>query len=850
MLAWLSGNGELCQFSDICRGRFIEIDKFLASPPDLQTLYWRLSRKYPKRDFNPRLDPTGGESTNVNPPAWTPRLKMPCDLRRYTYWATVWIRINCTSSLLEYIENLKHVKATQFMNAHIPIIRYLDSLDDPSDECINIQLVCSLYQRLGKSRFDEDRNLIKIQTTRIQLRLYPLQILEKRYPDLIWRPNDITSANIGKIKDAGYWIETKDHFLIACLSIMVQCKELHKVEEDMKVRDHLWFYHCCFLDTVSIYAANGGPSGPSGHLMFPYDSRCFTAYDLPEAFHVFSSIPLWGEQLIPTFPLGKFIQKSLPFAGARRTLINETDKNITSNDTFWKLFSSLFYCMLIDTYPEHISRNRNRCFDLQRLLAITQLVGNREALKETLARKSFKNSANADTFNKENDKGCYIVFTAFRLWLLMLVDCQDHYKQAIKNCLDWNIFTNETVSMATTIRNDSDYNIKDVFVKPRDILKGAKTVVYRYRKSNVVDTVLDNMMEGLEKQLFKELDEWETGGESGAAAGAAAGEPPPLGIPTQSKFISQLVVSSLKYEIPPTIKTNVLNLLIHVPKSKWIDPLTLSIMRMPDYGGITEIPIILILKLIDIYFNNSAKPKDFEHIISLFDTGVEFKIVSWFFHVLHILDGVDFELLLEKQTAQIDMAMMTTRYVLYPGQVLPMTAYNVFFTICCGKIKTLFGSNAYGHEDIAYDSTRRVYICAKSHKKAVLYNSDDFAFSEFDRVKKQVRKQRKDFNFMPCQNNPVLCIDLRGFMLIWGRDERYMHCPECAAFHKYEWTGWKGSDYKCPVCRLKERSFHCTCHICGMPATTNGTIEEPLSVNGTGDIFQNVYYCKKHVRKQ
>ena len=743
----------LMLFSEICKGKSMEVE--------------HLCGIYAK-------DHTASAASSTNPPAWTPRFKMPDNaalVKNYTYWATVWIRINCTYALLEYSENLKHVKATQFMNAHIPVIRYLDSLDDPSDECITIQLVCSLYQKLGKSRFDEDRNLIKIDTTRIQVRSYPLEILEQRFPQFIWRPNDVKSANLKHLQDAGYWLNQPDnHFITACLSIMVQCRDLHREETDMNVRDHLWFYHCCFLDVVAAAAAGGtGAAQFASQLLFPYDSRCFTGYDLPDAFHVLSSIPLWGEQLVPTFPLGKFIQKSLPFAGARRTLIDTTDKTVTNDTAFWKLFSSLFYCMLIDTYPEYITRNRERCFDLQKLLAITKLVGDREVLKETLARKSFKTPQNADTFNKENDKGCYIVFTAFRLWLLMIVQGQHHYQEAISGCLDWKLFTEETISMASVIRRESQIDARDVFAVPRETLKAVKNKVYRYRKSNVVDTVLGNLMDGLEKQLFKELDEW-TLHLGGSAATPPL--PPQLGIPSQSKFIAQFVVSSLKYEIPNDIKTNLLNILIHVPKDMWIDPLTLSIMRLPEYGGITEFPLAMIVKLIDIYFEGGAKPKEFEHIIALFDTGIEFKIISWFFHVLHILDGVDFELLLDKQVEKIDVAMMSTRYVLYPGQALPMTAYNVFFTICCGKIKTLLGPSCYGHEDIAYDAVRKVYVCAKSHKKVQSYNTDDFAFSEYERVKKQARKQRKDFNFMPCKDNPVLCIDLRGFMLIWGRDTR------------------------------------------------------------------------------
>ena len=65
-------------------------------------------------------------------------------------------------SLLEHFENIKHTKGLMFINAHIPVARYLDSLEDPSDEHINISVLCNLYKPLGKSRFDADRNLIKL----------------------------------------------------------------------------------------------------------------------------------------------------------------------------------------------------------------------------------------------------------------------------------------------------------------------------------------------------------------------------------------------------------------------------------------------------------------------------------------------------------------------------------------------------------------------------------------------------------------------------------------------------------------------------------------------------------------
>ncbi len=785
--AWINDpNFTLKIASNITRSR-IEIQRYLDNP---QEHMLHFATVYPQRDYISTTTVSG--SPEQNPPAWTPRMN-PLNLKDYSYFAAVYIRINCTQSLLEYCGDFKHEKAIRFMNAHIPVVRYLDSLDDPSDAAINIQLLCSLYERLGTSRFDEDRNLIHVQTERFQVRMYPLQILEHKFPQYKWRLEQIDSANPKAIEDASYGMSNMliNPFLLASLSIMVQCKELHKKEEDVQVRDALWFYHLCFLDYVS-----GDPTGPPHPLIYPFDNRCFTGYDLPDVFHTLTGLTLCGEQVVPFSPVGKFIQKSLPFAGARRTLIDQTEKILNTDEAFWKLFSSIFYCMLIDTYPEKVSKNRHRCFDLKRLITMQNLVTNKDILKESLARKSYKSS------NKENDKGCYIVFTAFRLWMILMAHDQRHFQEAIHSCIDWTLFEEQIVEMAAKIRET--FGGEDVFAEAREYLsknsKNSKTRVYRYRKSNAIDTILEKLMESLEKQLFKELE----------------------------------------YAIvPDVVKENILNTMIRVPKSEWLSPLCLSILRTPELGGISEFAVALTLKLIDIYFN-SAKPQEFDRFVALYDTEVEFKVISWYFHVLNIINKIDFEPLPERTIEQIDEAMMTVRYVLYPGQTLPMSVYSVFFTICCGKIKTLTDFNAYGHENIAYDMNRNIYVCAKAQKKVSLYNSEDFGFSEFEKQKKNARKQRKDFNYMPCKDNPVLRISLRGFMLIYDKDQRYVHCPSCAAFHRFEWTGYKEDMYKCPSCRLKERSFHTTCHVCGTPATLTGLVD------CVTNIYQNVYFCKKH----
>lgn len=820
LIEWFSNpNFDLKVAVDVLKSRFIEVEDLISPSIDgeMRKLIAKLARRYPKHEYNLGLNPEHG-ITDVNPPVW--ELRGTLNPRVYSYLSTVWLRVNGAMALMEYSENISHKKCLMFINQHIPVMRYLDSLNDPSDEHINIHTLCSLYQPLGKSYFDEDRNTIKVVSERVSSRLYPLEIILKKYPLYNWTIETIR-PNVQTIEAEGYLLKPEwqsDPVLLACLAIMVQCKQLHKVEEDSSTRDALWFYHHCFVDYVFNY--------PQTDNLYPHDNRCFTGYDLPDVYHVLVLIPLWDKENSPNFPLGKFIQKSLPFAGARRTLINQTDKNI-SDIAFWKIFSSVFFCLLMDTYPEHVSKNRERCFNLSKLLDIMTLVTDKEKLRESLSRKSFKGT------EKENDKGCYIVFTAFRMWILMNTYNQKHYKDGIANCFDFDSFEAQIVDMAKTIRN-SDFALKDVFAESREFLsknnKNFKSVVYRYRKNNIVDTLLDQMMNSLEKNLFKELDRWNKK------------------VKKYEKTFSEKLadakytVSELSYEIPVAIKTNILNTMIRMKRSEFMSPLSLSILRDERFGGVSEFTIVNVLKLIEIYYE-SVKPKDFENCASLFECSKDFKIVSWYFHVVQILDKIDFDPLTITMIEKIDNALMTEKFTLYPGQSLPLSVFDVFFTICCGKIKTLTGSDKYGHEGIAYNIDQNVYQCAKIHKKILNDDFDEFAFSEFEKQKKDARKQRKEFNFLPCKNNPVLSVSLRGFILIYEK-KRFLHCPSCGSFHQFKWTGFKKDTYACETCRRKQE-LHITCHVCYEPATVTKVVENPLAI---GDVFQNLYFCKKHCK--
>lgn len=714
----------------------------------------------------------------TNPPAWTPKHRVTSDYATlFSWWTTVFLRVNCANALLEYIEQPNHPVIRQFINAHVPIIRHIDAMDSrPMDHFIDTLL----YQSPGKCHDDRTRNSIKVKTTE-HWRETPLKTLRRAYPNLKWTLEELNHETV----------------LEKCQFLTRQCKDLHKKEANAKVRDALWFYHGCFID----YFYNLPQNNQMPLELYPFDTRCFTAYDLPSCFHVLSSIPMWGEQSTPNFTLGKFIQKSLPFAGARRTLINQTDKHLALDEAFFRVFRSIFYCMMLDMYPEHLS-DRKRCFDMDKLLRAKQLSSDRDLLRTAL-------SMGKEISQKEMDKGCFVVFTAFRMWMVLMADNQEHFQSAVP--IDWQAFADETIEMAKIIRQTNLF-ARDPFAQARLLLsknnKNPKNNVYRYRKTGVIDTLLEKMTDTLEKDLYKQAERW------------------------KSQHIHAPLVAVIEKELNVRTKENIMNALIRIPQKDWLTPKSYCILLVPEFGGVRKETLDLLASFIEIYYN-SSRPKDYSNLLNQFHIP-DFKILCWYFHVISLLGRIDFAPLTMDQVLQIDQAKEKQ---LFPGQRLEPHAFTVYFTLCCGKIKTLQNQGNLGHADIAYDQNRHLLVCSKASKKTIELDSDEMAFSEVESQRKNARKQRKDFNYIPCHGNPVLPIVLRGFMLVYNGNTRFMHCVECGVFHQAHYE----NQYRCGQCC--KRNDYTTCTVCGMPGSTEqGQVIDPLEAG----VFKQVFFCKRH----
>lgn len=814
----------------IVRSRFCQVHEYLDEPDENRRRFIRLCTKLghgttlATTKYEYLLD---REGVAEMPTLWTPTAGGLDQPATHRIILTVWLRINVAAAL-----GPEDAKVTRFIDAHLPLVRFLDHLQDARDSVLDLKALNQLYQRLGPSRYDEDRNFVQMERTRYKARPSLLETLHKHFPSRPWALEDMVhhlerSAPAEQVKlvqavrQAGYdlwptddWVNNKLYY--AALIIMVQCKELHAMSKNGEVRDALWYYHGCFLDFV--YNCGGmsdtklrtpklNHSRTLMELYYPHENRCFTAYDLPDVFHVIMTIPLLAEHTGDTFKLWKFIQKSLPYCCAGRTLIGHTVDYVNVDEAFWNVFSAVFYCLLMDMYPWDMS-SEGRKFDLRYLMDAKRLTSSKELMVEALGRLQFKQGMTSDAFRKENDKGSHIVYTAFRLWVVMMVRGQRHYIDFAGQFINWNDFCKQTFAMADTIRSCALWS-KDPFEHARTILhKTNETQVYRYRKGNIVRLILDLLKDKLEKHLFRH--HW--------------------------------------YQ-PMTAQTkeNILNLFIRMPQEQWLTPLGLSVLKLDEYGAVTHEGILIMLSLMDIYYDDWAKPKELRLKVDELDTN-DLQVFTWFFNIICILQTIQFQPLTRDQVHSIDYALKHVHHMLYVGQQLPRHAYSVFITICCNEIRTSKGPKDFGQAGVAYDMVTNRFVCIKGQKKIALHG--DLTDVGFETETKKNRDQRKRFNYIPCKNTPVLDVNLEGFCLIYDGKKRYMHCPKCGAFHEYHVSGWSGSEdgrYRCPDC-IQRKMYH-TCAICGDRVTgMSGILDvvDPVAPNGVTDIFQRLYFCKTH----
>ena len=599
-----------------------------------------------------------------------------------------------------------------------------------------------------------------------------------------------------------------------------------------------------------------------GHSYFDEDRNLITskvifhesgvvAPKLPDCFHVMAQIALSGEQIELDFLLGKFLQKCLPFAGARRGLTDLSLDSIRTDPTFWVLFSKVLNVLL---------KNDKFCSDKERVLSALDLK------------------------NSDTDKNCFVIFIAFRLWMIDMCKNQPHYTSS--GDIDWVKFEEDTNETAKMIYEQFDPDAKDPFKPARDIFikhnKNPKNRVYRYQNTNVIHYVYDMMKTLLEKEVFAELNNLRKDLKEYNMRGTV----PAYYNGDGRSFLLHCTenIEKMSIEIPNHVKTEILNALIYIPRSEWLTPQALSILRLERFGGLKIESITCILELIGLYYDKTTKSKHFDQVLNRFELW-DFEVLVWYFYVLSGLGVVDFDLFQPLTTGHRLVVVGRGREggagwagcaggvgcagsaggagcaereegEVYEGTLsnsptgARLTNHLVYFTICCkrNRIKTI-EDQKNSHINIAFDLSRNIYICDKSNKKLSLSNLDELGFSELDIQRKTNRKQQKDFNSIPCKDNPVFCIALDGFVLIYNKTTKYVHCPKCGNFHKFSRYGYVRDEYMCPTCKFNEEqeNLYITCHVCNNPnPEKTKVIIEPLDINGIMNVYQHCYFCKKH----
>jgi hypothetical protein len=217
----------------------------------------------------------------------------------------------------------------------------------------------------------------------------------------------------------------------------------------------------------------------------------------------------------------------------------------------------------------------------------------------------------------------------------------------------------------------------------------------------------------------------------------------------------------------------------------------------------------------------------------------DFTVILWYLSIVKSLEKIHLIQLPASVVAQIDHALQYRKYMHLPSSspVNP-NIYSIYISLCCNAVHTLVGKHMYGQNDIVIDTDTGRESCthfgaASGHKK------------KFYRI--------------PCIDNPVLKINIRGLMLKYKATKDttvyYMHCPQCGSLHAYNDANWTDT-YKCDECLsiTPRGQAVAVCTICAAPLTAkamqkNAAEISHASIDETREFLKRVYFCNKHKRR-
>lgn len=708
-------------------------------------------------------DDEGGDQP-VMATASLPWPREPRQGSRYSWWRTVWSRVNLGGhAMISGCRNvtLEHKRA-RFRNAHLAVIQYLDSLDDPCDDAIDVPRLLALYgDGLGPSTYtDDDDQQGGGYAEVVSVRETPLEIIARHVP-----PEEMWSFTVEGVLDAlregciaadqlsptiadgdEEWmpvphatVETHAVYL-ACIYVMNRVRRLGGERMGERTGEHTphtphtptlsdacHAYYAAFVDLFAAGLVVEQPHDPMSDawLLTPAGStRTRTGRMLMND----DALSPWERHAGVTLPERAFCAGDLPDLFHVLTVIPLWGEQHTPPFRIGKIYqkSLPFACQrrhLIRLIVATIESDDAfwRVFSRLMWVMLADLYP-RTSGDDDLSRSTFRHLLRARELTASKEAMCdalrgpaggvsangapLVVFVAFRLHILYMASFnRSTYVEGAAKCIDWDYFEQNTLELARLIRESSLFSAEDPFAQARAQLsrtvKNPSARIHRFRNHSEAMTVADQMNR-IERAII---------------ADRHARSPPD----TRISYYDSLFRTAARFKSP------IINLLIRLPPHDRMTLRAFLTLTLPEYGGISDASAQAMARMTHIYFDN-AVPKEFRECI----TGMEphdFIVATFYFNMVAALQSIVFVPLDAETVRRTDRAMMTRRYHLYPGQALPPDVYNVSVALCCGKVRSLMGNGKYGAKKVAYDIEKRAFICVRNgrsgHKEEDVDDEDD-----------------------------------------------------------------------------------------------------------------------------
>lgn len=758
---------------------------------------------------------------------WEPVNPPPPDeesVRQHPWYCVLFIRVTVGGILLTKLADSKaHRKErvdrwARWENVHVPLLKQFDQ----GCEHLDVQLAKLYAAGLGPSLYPDTLTMVsQPRFIRIQLRALPSEMLPATVAPLdqtieqeagilrsLSENMDSRTTMCRLMQRLGprvvHWIYPltirgpvmlRSHALYCAVILRLDaCLRLREQGDHvpLRVQEAAFVYQLSFLDLLLCcrrhqrwddrFLLTKLPETDMTpfELYYPHTDRAFQWGDLPNVLPVLVRDIMLGtnEQKTIRGGLSAIIQKCMPHACQQRGLDGRLVKEIKKSPALERLWGSLAWCMLAGLYPGSENRPQGH-----QLLLLRQICTEKGLSR--LSSMLLVSNSRDQTKCQVGGTSCPLIAAAFRLWLSRVAERNPQYQQAFPQ-LDWGALQASATSIASLVRQKTFQHHplpgRDLLFNAREAMthyvKNAKAKVHRFRKRSFSGQLRRN----LAKHLF--------------------------------------VATRKDWKLSVHIKERMLNFVIQSQ-----DPYSTESLTWIQQCAGTRISTIHAIQRYLHHVATCGPPRVGNRLLREAFTQFDFEVLTWYWYCVERLEDYVRAPLPAGVVEKIDRAMKTRRYMLIPGEEhLPTHAYQVYVLLCCGNVSAELGRGP-GHDMVRaeYHLSGQV-ICQDSAKPSSKHDKD----VESDPKKQAAARKRADkadFFRIPCNQQQALPIDLCGHMLVQNRSngrsdiKRYMHCPQCGAFHRILSAGWTLGEYMCDQCLSEDvrKSIALWCAYCGKP---------------------------------